>query len=130
MTVRLVAVFFRRVSMVASPGLTTLLSVSCNLSQGVMKKLQICEQAMKLQRNWQTRQGSVVKAYSDFNDDFASLRSFAASSPGQTIDCLYIWKLSLQLEVRLAPCFGHHRSHNYHPKPVPKFQTKSIAFFP
>jgi len=64
-----------------------------------MKRLHIVEQAMKLQRNWQTRACSVGKAYAQFNTEFASLKHFAMEDPCQGIHCSYIWELSLQLEA-------------------------------
>ena len=68
-----------------------------------MKRLQIVEQSMKQQRDWQTRTGSTIKAYDAFNADIASLVSFAESVPQQAIECEYLWRLSCRLEVCHAP---------------------------
>jgi hypothetical protein len=63
------------------------------------KKLQIVEMAIKTQRSWQGRSGSAEKANAEFESNFEIMRSFADSAPAQHVDCDYLWRLRLQLQV-------------------------------
>lgn len=71
--------------------------------QGLLKRMQVIEQSMKLQRSWQTRSNGIAKAYQEFNDDFAALKCFAGSAPCQPIECRYVLELGLQVQVCAMP---------------------------
>ncbi len=67
------------------------------------KRMQAIEMAMKSQRCWQGRTGTVSKAYAEFDSNFEILRSFIASPPAVTLACDYMWNLRLQLQARFVP---------------------------
>ena len=54
-----------------------------------IKRLQIMETGIKLQRLWLFRTGDPAKAYAELNSTWRVLESFAASSPEQPLCCQF-----------------------------------------
>jgi hypothetical protein len=67
--------------------------------EAASKRLQIVENSIKLNRNWQNRVGDVSKAFAEFDTGFKVLQSFAAGEPAQTLESSFLWHLRLQLQV-------------------------------